>query len=363
MRVLATLILLLSCLLPAWSQKKSINVIAYYSGGPDKADQVPAEKLSHIIFCFGHLQGNEFHLENKRDSTTIERLVALKKRNLKLKVILSLGGWGGCKTCSGVFATALGRHEFALSVLSINEYFKSDGIDLDWEYPAIEGYPDHPWGPADKPNFTELVKDLRTTLGKNYQISFAAGGFQKFLDESVDWKEVIPQVDRVNLMTYDLINGYSTQTGHHTALYSRPEQRESADNAVKYLIKIGVPANKLVIGSAFYGRMWEGVANVNHGLYQAGKFKAFIDYKKLQNVAGPENGFAAFWDDKAKAPYLYNADKQLFVTYDDKRSMALKTKYAIANHLDGIMFWELSGDADKDGLLDVIVKTKNSPHP
>ncbi|WP_333820547.1 glycoside hydrolase family 18 protein [Ohtaekwangia sp.] len=345
-------------LLATYAQaQRKLNVIAYYSAGPEQVDQLPAEKLSHIIFSFCHLKGNKLTVDSRRDSTTIQKLVALKKRNPSLKVILSLGGWGGCAPCSDVFSTDKGRKEFAQSVLQLNQYFKSDGVDLDWEYPAIEGYPEHRYMPEDKKNFTALVHDLRKTLGTKYQVSFAAGGFQKYLEESIEWKEVMKEVDRVNLMTYDLVNGYATITGHHTGLYSTPQLHESTDNAVQYLIKMGVPANKLVIGGAFYGRMWEGVASVNNGLYQSGKFKAGIDFKNFEQELPAEKGFVRYWDDVAKAPYMYNAQQQLFVTYDDKQSMALKTAYAIDHKLDGIMFWELSLDTNKDGLLDAIINT------
>lgn len=341
------------------AQIKNITVIAYYSGGPEQAEKIAAQKLTHIIFSFGHLKGNEFNISNKRDSTTIQNLVLLKKKNPKLKVILSLGGWGGCETCSDVFSSIEGRREFAESFRKANTYFNTDGIDLDWEYPSIQGYPGHAFKPEDKNNFTELIKELRNTLGSAHEISFAAGGFQKFIDESVDWKAIMPLLDRVNLMTYDLVHGYSTQTGHHTALYSTPQQHESTDHAVKELLKIGVPANKLVIGAAFYGRMWENVSFTNNGLYQSGKFKQGVDYKNLNTVINPEKGFTYYWDDVAKAPYQYNAEKKLYFTYDDKRSIALKTKYAIENHLDGIMFWELGCDLETEGLLDEIVKTKH----
>jgi chitinase len=336
---------------------KRPNVIAYYSAGPEKVDNLPAEKLSHIIFSFCHLTGNKLTVDSRRDSTTITKLVNLKKRNPKLKVILSLGGWSGCPSCSDVFSTDAGRKEFAQSVLQLNQHFKSDGIDLDWEYPTIEGFPGHKYTPEDKPNFTALVRELRKVLGPKYEVSFAAGGFQKFLEESVDWKEVMKEVDRVNLMTYDLVNGYSTVTGHHTALYATPQLRESTDNCVQYLLKIGVPANKLVIGGAFYGRMWEGVASTNNGLYQSGKFKAGVDFKNFDKQISEQKGFVKHWDDVAKAPYAYNAAEKLFITYDDKRSLALKTQYAIDQKLDGIMFWELSLDTDQDGLLDAIVQT------
>jgi len=337
----------------AIAQPKKINVIAYYSGNAEQIDKFAIEKLTHIIFSFCHLNGNQLTVDNPNDSLTIAKLVSLKQRNPSLKVILSLGGWGGCKTCSDVFATAENRKEFATSVLKLNQLYKTDGIDLDWEYPTIEGYPEHPYKPEDKNNFTELVRELRRTLGKKNEISFAAGGFQKFLEESVDWKAVMKEVDRVNLMTYDLVNGYSTVTGHHTPLYSNDKQKESTDNAVQYLIKLGVPRNKLVIGAAFYGRMWENVENIDNGIYQSGKFKSFVDYSKLADYLKDPN-YERFWDVKASAPYLYNATDKLYITYDGETSMKLKTQYAIDQKLDGIMFWELSIDKPTQGLLDVI---------
>src|SRR5882672_9704476 len=163
----------------------------------------------------------------------------------------------------------------------LNRSFQTDGIDLDWEYPTIEGHPGHAFKHEDKANFTALIRELRKALGKKYEISFAAGGFQKFLDESVDWLAIMKEVDRVNIMSYDLINGYSTTTGHHTALYSNPLQKESAHNAIQYLIRLGVPSSKIVIGAAFYARVWENVSAKNNGLYQTGKFKMGVNFKKF----------------------------------------------------------------------------------
>lgn len=341
----------------------NFTVTGYYFGGPEKVDSLAAEKLTHIIFSFCHLTGNKLTVDNPRDAQTIKKLVTLKKRNKSLKVLLSLGGWGGCKSCSDVFSSSEGRKEFSNSVLELNKIFQSDGIDLDWEYPVVEGYPGHAYKPEDKQNFTALLKELRKTLGNNYEISFAAGGFQSFLDEAVEWKEVINEVDRINLMTYDLVNGNSIVTGHHTGLYSSPEQHESTDNAVQYLIKLGIPSTKIVIGAAFYGRMWENVSANGNGLYQSGKFKKGVNYKNFNSELSPSNGFTYYWDDVSKAPYAYNARQKLFVTYDDKRSIELKAKYVADHKLNGIMFWELTHDTYEDGLLNTIDQVKKNYKP
>lgn len=354
-------VVLLLLVHPGYAQvNPAFTVTAYFMGSPEQADSVDASKLTHIIFSFCHLKGNTLQVDNSRDATTISNLVALKKKNPSLKVLLSLGGWGGCEPCSDVFSTAKGRKDFAESVLQLNKFFKSDGIDIDWEYPAVEGYPGHRFVPADKDNFTALIKELRRTLGPQYEISFAAGGFQKFLDEAVDWKSVVDDVDRINVMTYDLVNGYSTLTGHHTALYSNGDQKESTDNAVSYLVKLGVPANKIVIGAAFYGRMWENVGPDRNGLYQSGKFKMGLNFDRFSKELTAEKGWTSYWDDATKAPYAYNATQKLFITYDDRKSMETKTKYAIDKKLNGIMFWEITNDIPTGGLLDAINYVKKS---
>ena len=248
--------------IPSTAQNKTA-VLAYYSGSPERLDSFDARQMTHIIYCFGHLNGNRLKINSRRDTLTIRKMVAMKQQNPELKVLLSLGGWGGCAPCSDVFSTAAGRKEFAASVKELSDYFRADGIDLDWEYPTIPGYPGHKYSPADKDAFTELVRELRNTLGNQQQITFAAGGFQRFLDEAVDWKAVMPLVDYVNLMSYDLVSGFSTKTGHHTALFSTPEQKESTDNAVQFLVKNGVDPKKIIIGAAFYARIWENVSNTH----------------------------------------------------------------------------------------------------
>jgi chitinase len=360
LKSIAVLLLSFLSLQSLYSQDKPLSIIAYYSGGPERAASIPAEKLTHVIFSFCHLKGNKLTVDNGRDTLAIRNLVGLKKRNPQLKIILSLGGWGGCETCSDVFSTAEGRSEFSQSVLTLNQSFGTDGIDLDWEYPAIEGFPKHRFVPEDLQNFTALVQELRKTLKNDFEISFAAGGFQKFLNESAEWEPVMKVVDRVNVMSYDLINGYATATGHHTALYSTPSQPESTDNAVQYLIKIGVPRNKIVIGAAFYARIWENVPPENNGLYQSGKFKSFTDYSEFPAQLNEKIGYKFYWDNTASAPYAYNAEQKLFATFDDKKSLDLKTKYAIDQKLDGIMFWEITHDLPANELVSTIYNTKKT---
>ena len=335
-------------------QESSFRVVGYYAGTTLPVDSFETARLTHLIFCFGGLQGNDLYIRSAADSSTIESMVKLKMEHPELKVMLSLGGWGGCKTCSDVFSTPVGRREFAQSVREISRYFHTDGIDLDWEYPAIKGFPGHTFRPEDRDNFTALVKELREVNGDGFEISFAAGGFTEYMESSVDWKEVIRYVDFINIMSYDLVHGYSTTSGHHTPLYSTPEQVESTDHAVTLLLDAGVPANKLVIGAAFYGRFFEIAEGNDVDLYMPCKFTHAFSFKFSGDSLSEMNGFEKRWDDVARAPYAINVRRRLLATYDNEESIALKTRYAMEHRLGGIMFWQLYDDKLHGGLLQVI---------
>jgi chitinase len=163
-------------------------VTAYYAGNASAIDKYDMEKLTHIIYSFCHLKGNRLNVDNAQDSATIRKLVTMKKKNPSLKVLLSLGGWGGCAPCSDVFNDANNRRAFAESVRELCDYFKTDGIDLDWEYPTIQGHPGHKFQPADKANFTALAKQLRETLGNTREVTSRQGDSLNSL-----WKRWIGQ--------------------------------------------------------------------------------------------------------------------------------------------------------------------------
>jgi chitinase len=329
-------------------------VIAYYATKTIDLDSFATDKLTHIIFSFCHLQDNKMTVAGAYDSNIIRRLVDLKAKNPRLKVILSLGGWAGCRTCSEVFATKKGRRQFTRSVTRMTNYFHTDGIDLDWEYPALSNAPGYLFSPDDKDHFTLLLSRLRKKLSRSDEISFAAGGFSSYLTNSVDWKKVAPLVNHINLMTYDLVNGYDTVTGHHTPLYSTPLQSESTDHAVRFLDSAGVPPDKLVIGAACYGRLFGDVDSINDGLYRPGRFKRSIPIRDLAAWLSTDSGFVVHRDLVAQAPFIYNAGQHLFLTYDDSLSVGLKTRYMLDKHLGGIMFWQLGDDRPGNGLLEAI---------
>lgn len=342
-------------------------LIGYYAGNGHNLEEHRIEQLTHLIWCFAHLEGDSLRLfpSNEEYAKTREKpistMVGFKQRNPALKVLLSFGGWGGCATCSEVFSREEGRRAFAVSARRLLERTYTDGIDLDWEYPAVPGPPGHAYSEDDRHNFTLLVRELRKTLGDRYEISFAAGGTNACLLKGFEWGSIMPLVDRVHIMSYDLVHGYSTTTGHHTPLYSCRGQELSADHAVQLLDSLGVPRKNIVIGAAFYARFWKEVPDVGNGLFQPGTFSHTIPCSALDTVVTEANGWTTVRDKEACASYAYNAHLREFATFDDAASVAAKAGYVRSKGLGGIMFWQLIDDDPVNGLLNTMYKALRSP--
>ncbi|KZN44703.1 glycosyl hydrolase family 18 protein [Pseudoalteromonas luteoviolacea] len=56
--------------------------------------------------------------------------------------------------------------------------------------------------------------------------------------------------------------------------------------------------------------------------------------------------YVRYYDDVAVAPWLYNAEKKVFLSMEDTESMKTKLNYVVDKGLGGVMFWELAGDFD-----------------
>ena len=97
------------------------QVIAYYAGDEKSIDEFDLNGVDQIIYSFLHLKENKLAIDDIKDSLTLVNIVNQKKNYPKLKVLVSLGGWGGCETCSDVFSSEKARIEFAISTADIIE--------------------------------------------------------------------------------------------------------------------------------------------------------------------------------------------------------------------------------------------------
>lgn len=302
--------------------------------------------LDVINIAFGSISSNSTISYDTQD--TLEQVARFKKINPTIKFLLSIGGWSSGNFSEAAF-TEENRKKVAKSAVEVVEKNNIDGIDLDWEYPSytvagIGGCKE------DKKNFTLLLKEIREALDPKYMLTIAAGGAEYYL-RGVEMSEVIKYLDYVQLMTYDLRGGFQVLTGHHTSLYEAELDlfKASVDTAVKDFMEAGVPAEKIVIGAAFYSRQWGGVPDVDNGLIQMAETTGGYGpgYGTLMDEYVNKNGFVRYWDDVAKAPYLYNKESKKFISYEDIESITNKIEYMKEKGLLGIMYWEYCTDHTK----------------
>jgi GH18 family chitinase len=164
--------------------------------------------------------GKEAKLRDPGRDGLYAQLNALKTKNPNLKTLLSVGGWSH-RSAHGVALHVDGRDSaFACPVhrqrAQVRRDNGFDGIDIDWEYPAD---PTRGGRPADKKNFTSLMKELREAIaseaGKNQKpallltVATPAGNQAELFELG----EVAKHVDWINLMTYDFAGSWEQTTG------------------------------------------------------------------------------------------------------------------------------------------------------
>jgi chitinase len=331
------------------------RIIAYVSRRADMS-RIGAEKLTHINYAFAKIsESGEVVLDEHVASPHFSQLQALKARNPKLKIILSIGGWGADNFSPVAFNGAT-RQKFAASAIAVMHRYALDGLDLDWEYPGQPG-PGIKFLDEDKENFTELLKTLRQQLDASsderkrlgsdrYTLSIATAAGEKYFQHT-EMERLHPFVDWINIMAYDLAGVWSKTTAHHAGLFGMLPS-PSAESYVKQHLAAGIPARKLILGVPFYGRAWCGVDVKNNGLHQPLEgYVGSLPYSTLVRDYIDRQGFNRQWDSAAHAPFLWSPTSGVFITYEDPESLREKARFAMQHHLGGIMYWEHSSDPDE----------------
>lgn len=307
-------------------EQPEYELLTYVWSGGDKLPD--PNVVTAINYAFGRV--NE-----ARDGVNIENVdrlrevVALKEQNPDLKVMLALGGGcsegftdlAACDTCRVAFARDLRR---------IVDEYGLDGIDYDWETP---GFPDGT--PEDVDNFILLLKETRDALGDDKIISVATmAGFM-----GMKMPDILDYVDYFNAMEYDMT---WTRLGSHTSMkesevggFDYNVERSMATYAEK-----GVPAEKIMLGLAFYGRG------------DGKNFPEWTDYSAVK--LGP--GMEERWDSIGCVPYIVDSLGQFVLGYDNPRSLEIKCQYIKDLGLRGGMVWRVELDNDSLDLMHTVAR-------
>ena len=101
-----------------------------------------------------------------------------------------------------------------------------------------------------------------------------------------------------------------------------------------------------MIGATFYGRQRSFYSDGTKSTYTS------ISYTEIKEkyLSNPDL-ITYYFDEAAQAPYLRNDN--LFITFDDPRSIKAKCEFVKERDLAGIMFWQYNQDQTGE-LLDTI---------
>lgn len=288
----------------------------------------------------------------------------LKLKYPRLKIIVSLGGWG----LSGGFSSAAepqNVHDFVQSCVQtfIEGKFAPgitapgifDGIDIDWEYPVSGGT--DPGRPGDTQNLTLMAAEFRRQLDAvrpGLWLTAALPGTEHDFDK-FELKPLSHSMTDLAIMAYDMASASDPATGFASALYRDPanpqaNNNNNADYAVRAFLRAGVPPEKIVLGVPFGGgRHWSGVSDTNHGLYQPVAPRTAPANAAAGNGAAGRGGIDSlpadadrqYWAGVGSCSVWYDGN---FWSYDCAQAMTAKMAYVRSHHLGGVMYWELSHD-------------------
>ncbi|BAL86550.1 putative glycosyl hydrolase [Actinoplanes missouriensis 431] len=363
-----------------------------------------AARLTHINYAFGPVTADgvcasadpwadwqtPFSAENSVDgvadvagqpiSGNLNQFAELKRKNPKLRVLISLGGWSGSAYFSDAALTDASRKKLVSSCIDL--WIKGnlpgltpgvaagiiDGIDLDWEWPGSSGNAGNIIRPEDKQNFTLLAAEFRAQLDrlgrsarKHYELTAFVPAAPAKIEAGFEVNKVFKYLDFATVQGYDFHGTWEAVTNQQSALRvpaGAPDNPDfSVENTINAWIAGGAPKKKLVLGVPYYGQGWTGVSGGGDGLFQPATGPApsvfgggTEDYKTLKNL--PAQGYTVHRDLRNGHAWLF--DGTTFWTYDDPAVLLQKSLYIRAKGLGGAMMWSLDGDDSRASLTKAI---------
>ncbi len=283
---------------PPTEKENDMKVIGYLTTwNYDCYKTLDWNNLTHINIAFVNPDTSGIFKNNIGNDATLKDIVNTAHKH-GVKVLASLGGWGGSVNYPKLIATDSKMKSLNSNLLEFVKKFDLDGIDIDVE------------GDVDETLWTRYdawMSSLRKMCDENSLLlttACATWYAGKISDQALSL------FDFVNIMVYD-----NTSEENHASM-------EYAKKSLDYFESRGIDKQDLVLGVPFYARTRDFV---------------YMAYKNIIKA-----------DESA-----YNRDYYGEYSYNGKQMMEAKCE--LAKDYGGIMIWELGEDAPAPfSLLDVI---------
>jgi GH18 family chitinase len=297
--------------------------------------------------------------------------VALKEANPDLKLLIAIGGWtmnnpGPYRTrFTEMVATKRNRTRFVNKAINFCATHGFDGLDLDWEYPGVASRGGRD---TDKAGLVNLAKEFKTAAPDLLlAMAVAAGPFNW---KGYDLPALEPYIDFFSLMTYDFHGSWESVTGLNTPWLEPSGSADIERALVHYIDTNGIPAEKINLGLAAYGRSWtlrnpdplagpgsQGSAGKRGVCTRESGYLGWREVREMIEVYGARVTI----DTAAKAAYAVNlTDPSQWVSFDLPQTLYMKIQEARARGLGGLMVWEAALDDADDTVLNLVLN-KDDP--
>ncbi|MBV9852877.1 MAG: glycoside hydrolase family 18 protein [Armatimonadetes bacterium] len=277
--------------------KPGFHIVAYLPDYRAAVDPVLTAYVTDLIFfSVGPTRDGGIDAAHLTPAMKAKLWDIKRRYHLRLRVAL-----GGADRSGGFGPMALDPIKRARFVRALTQFClrnKFDGADYDWEFPANKG--------EDDAFMALLVETKHAFVPHKLLLSMAMA----------PWQDITPAasaaVDQFNLMTY-------FDDAHRAGL-------AHAQADTQGLLQKGVPPQKVCMGIPFYA---EGIAD-------ASVTPAYADVVRQYHPTPDE-------------------DEVSGLAFNGRKTVQAKTRYALSQHLGGVMVWEIGQDTtDETSLMRAI---------
>ncbi|KAL6223765.1 hypothetical protein ACLB2K_002623 [Fragaria x ananassa] len=311
--------------------------------------------FTHVYYAF-LVPSNvtfKFELSNETALLLSNFTTVLRHKTPPVKTLLSIGGGGGDKALSDIFASMVSnpssRSNFIDSAIEVARKFGFDGLDLDWEYPE---------SPKEMKALGHLLKQWRREIKKEAHatnrspllltaaVYFSAEFFLDPVIRSYPIKYMEKYLDWANVMCFDYHGAWSNITGPNAPLFD-PNSNVNSVYGLRSWINGGMSPSKLVMGLPLYGRTWElkdpkqnGIGSIAIGPGPGGGALGFNELEILNK----ESSATVVYDADTVSVYSFNGSS--WIAFDDVCTTTSKIGFVQALGLRGYFFWAIVHDSN-----------------